>query len=335
MDQPSRPGALPARRRGVSRRLDRGPGAHRRDAGGPGRRRGPDHLGRADPLDRRHRGAAVPAEDGERQAVAVRQPARRCCDCYDYSPSAASAPTAAASSSSGPGRGHIQYLASLFHPDTPNDVAPDGLQRPGPGAGLPSSPSRPSRARRASAGASNSPRPSPLDFAAHMPVNPSGFGGLLESRAWPATRNGLRSSARRAPPTRSAGSSSRSSRARSRSPRVTAGGTRTGTPPLRTRSRRRSRLRMPKDNIERAIAQGTGAGADAAAIETVTYEGYGPGGVAILIECLTDNRNRTAADMRQSSRGPTPTSASPARSLGCSTRRACCWSTAPAGARTT
>jgi YebC/PmpR family DNA-binding regulatory protein len=57
-------------------------------------------------------------------------------------------------------------------------------------------------------------------------------------------------------------------------------------------------LRMPKENIERAIAKGTGAGADAAAIETVTYEGYGPGGVAILIECLTDNRNRTAADVR-------------------------------------
>ena len=57
-------------------------------------------------------------------------------------------------------------------------------------------------------------------------------------------------------------------------------------------------LRMPKDNIERAIARGTGEGADAAAIESVTYEGYGPGGVAILVECLTDNRNRTAAEIR-------------------------------------
>src|ERR687888_2079955 len=57
-------------------------------------------------------------------------------------------------------------------------------------------------------------------------------------------------------------------------------------------------LRMPKENIERAIARGTGAGADATAIESVTYEGYGPGGVAILIECLTDNRNRTAAEIR-------------------------------------
>jgi YebC/PmpR family DNA-binding regulatory protein len=55
---------------------------------------------------------------------------------------------------------------------------------------------------------------------------------------------------------------------------------------------------MPKDNIERAIAKGSGTGGDAAAYETVTYEGYGPGGVAIFIEGLTDNRNRTAADVR-------------------------------------
>ncbi len=55
---------------------------------------------------------------------------------------------------------------------------------------------------------------------------------------------------------------------------------------------------MPKDNIERAIAKGTGAGADADAIEAVLYEGYGPGGVALLVEALTDNRNRTGADVR-------------------------------------
>ncbi|MGI8802515.1 MAG: YebC/PmpR family DNA-binding transcriptional regulator [Solirubrobacteraceae bacterium] len=55
---------------------------------------------------------------------------------------------------------------------------------------------------------------------------------------------------------------------------------------------------MPKDNIERAIAKGIGAGADAAAFTAVLYEGYGPGGVALLIEVLTDNRNRTAADVR-------------------------------------
>ena len=55
---------------------------------------------------------------------------------------------------------------------------------------------------------------------------------------------------------------------------------------------------MPKDNIERAIQKGTGSGADADSFETVMYEGYGPGGVAMLIEALTDNRNRTAADVR-------------------------------------
>src|SRR5436305_6405750 len=55
---------------------------------------------------------------------------------------------------------------------------------------------------------------------------------------------------------------------------------------------------MPKDNIERAIGKGTGEGVDADRIETVVCEGYGPGGVALLIEALTDNRNRTGADVR-------------------------------------
>jgi YebC/PmpR family DNA-binding regulatory protein len=55
---------------------------------------------------------------------------------------------------------------------------------------------------------------------------------------------------------------------------------------------------MPKENIERAIARGAGASLDGEAYETVTYEGYGPNGVAVLVEALTDNRNRTAADVR-------------------------------------
>ena len=55
---------------------------------------------------------------------------------------------------------------------------------------------------------------------------------------------------------------------------------------------------MPKDNIERAIAKGSGADAEAASFETVVYEGYGPEGVAVLVEALTDNRNRTASDVR-------------------------------------
>ena len=55
---------------------------------------------------------------------------------------------------------------------------------------------------------------------------------------------------------------------------------------------------MPKDNIERAIAKGTGADSDAESFETVLYEGYGPAGVAILVDALTDNRNRTGAEVR-------------------------------------
>jgi YebC/PmpR family DNA-binding regulatory protein len=55
---------------------------------------------------------------------------------------------------------------------------------------------------------------------------------------------------------------------------------------------------MPKDNIERAIAKGSGADAEAASFENVVYEGYGPEGVAVLVEALTDNRNRTASEVR-------------------------------------
>jgi YebC/PmpR family DNA-binding regulatory protein len=54
---------------------------------------------------------------------------------------------------------------------------------------------------------------------------------------------------------------------------------------------------MPKDNIDRAIAKGAGTDA-AAAYETVVYEGYGPAGVAVIVESLTDNRNRTAGEVR-------------------------------------
>jgi YebC/PmpR family DNA-binding regulatory protein len=55
---------------------------------------------------------------------------------------------------------------------------------------------------------------------------------------------------------------------------------------------------MPKDNIERAIARGAGTATEGEVFETVTYEGYGPEGVALFVEALTDNRNRTAADVR-------------------------------------
>jgi YebC/PmpR family DNA-binding regulatory protein len=56
---------------------------------------------------------------------------------------------------------------------------------------------------------------------------------------------------------------------------------------------------VPKDNIERAIKKGTGEGADAATFDEVLYEGYGPAGVAVLCEVLTDNRNRTAGELRK------------------------------------
>ena len=55
---------------------------------------------------------------------------------------------------------------------------------------------------------------------------------------------------------------------------------------------------MPKENIERAIARGAGADADGNAYEHVAYEGYGPAGVAVFVEALTDNRNRTASEVR-------------------------------------
>jgi YebC/PmpR family DNA-binding regulatory protein len=76
------------------------------------------------------------------------------------------------------------------------------------------------------------------------------------------------------------------------------GGDIEGNPSLALAVQKAKDASMPKDNIERAIAKGTGAGADTAALETMLYEGYGPGGVALLIEAVTDNRNRTGADVR-------------------------------------
>ena len=76
------------------------------------------------------------------------------------------------------------------------------------------------------------------------------------------------------------------------------GGDPNGNPSLALAIQKARDASMPKDNIERAIATGTGEGVDADQIETVLYEGYGPGGVALLIEALTDNRNRTGADVR-------------------------------------
>ncbi len=76
------------------------------------------------------------------------------------------------------------------------------------------------------------------------------------------------------------------------------GGDPDNNPTLATAIQKARDVSMPKDNIQRAIDRGTGAGADGAAIERVLYEGYGPGGVAILVEALTDNRNRASAEIR-------------------------------------
>ena len=76
------------------------------------------------------------------------------------------------------------------------------------------------------------------------------------------------------------------------------GGDVEGNPALALAVQKAKDASMPKDNIERAIAKGTGEGGDADALEAVTYEGYGPGGVAILVEATTDNRNRTGSEVR-------------------------------------
>src|SRR5512135_1819824 len=76
------------------------------------------------------------------------------------------------------------------------------------------------------------------------------------------------------------------------------GGDPDGNPALATAIQKARDASMPKDNIQRAIDRGAGVGAEAEAIERVVFEGYGPGGAAILIEALTDNRNRTTADVR-------------------------------------
>jgi YebC/PmpR family DNA-binding regulatory protein len=76
------------------------------------------------------------------------------------------------------------------------------------------------------------------------------------------------------------------------------GGDVDGNPALALAVQKARDASMPKDNIERAIAKSTGEGADADALEAVMYEGYGPGGVATLVEALTDNRNRTGSEMR-------------------------------------
>ena len=78
----------------------------------------------------------------------------------------------------------------------------------------------------------------------------------------------------------------------------TGGGDVSGNPTLADAIAGAKRLSVPNDNIERAVKRGSGELGDAAAYEEITYEAYGQGGIAILVECLTDNRNRAAAEVR-------------------------------------
>jgi YebC/PmpR family DNA-binding regulatory protein len=71
-----------------------------------------------------------------------------------------------------------------------------------------------------------------------------------------------------------------------------------GNPTLYDAVQKAKKNSVPNDNIDRAVRRGAGLEAGGAHYETVTYEGYAPGGVAVLVECLTDNKNRAAADVR-------------------------------------
>ena len=75
------------------------------------------------------------------------------------------------------------------------------------------------------------------------------------------------------------------------------GGDPGGNPRLRTAVQAAKAVNMPADNIERAIKKGTGE-LEGVTYEEITYEGYGPGGVAVLVEVLTDNKNRTVSEIR-------------------------------------
>src|SRR5512145_2021116 len=75
------------------------------------------------------------------------------------------------------------------------------------------------------------------------------------------------------------------------------GGNPDGNPRLRTAIAKAKSVSMPADNIQRAIKKGTGE-LSGVSYEEITYEGYGPGGVAVLVEVLTDNKNRTVSDVR-------------------------------------
>jgi len=78
----------------------------------------------------------------------------------------------------------------------------------------------------------------------------------------------------------------------------TGGGDVNGNPTLYDAIQKAKKTSVPNDNIERAVKRGSGVESGGADYQTIMYEGYGPGGVAVLVECLTDNRNRAASEVR-------------------------------------
>jgi YebC/PmpR family DNA-binding regulatory protein len=78
----------------------------------------------------------------------------------------------------------------------------------------------------------------------------------------------------------------------------TGGGDPQGNPTLYDAIQKAKKTSVPNDNIDRAVKRGSGAEGGGVDYQTITYEGYGPGGVAVMVECLTDNRNRAASEVR-------------------------------------
>ena len=108
-----------------------------------GRRARPHHLGRADPLHRRHRGAARSRPGWPTSSPRGSAACSALFDAYDYLAERGIRAYGGGQFELGPGRGQIQYLASLFHPDTPNDTSPSGFHSHNPPPGLPTSPLEP------------------------------------------------------------------------------------------------------------------------------------------------------------------------------------------------
>ena len=150
--QPGRPGALSPRRRGLPRRVDRGPGDHRRDLAGAGALPGPHHLGRQHPQRRRHRRRCRSRRTWSTSSRRGSAACVRLFKAYEYCEDRGIAMYGGGQFELGVGRGQIQYLAAIFHPDGPNDVAPGATTTSSRRPGCRRARCRWRRARRAFAG---------------------------------------------------------------------------------------------------------------------------------------------------------------------------------------